>query len=82
MWFSQINGAEEMLWIIIIINDYFLKNIDEGQLKGGIYLDLKRVFDTVRHVLLMRKLSMYRFGEKEIAWFTDYFFGIENNVFV
>ena len=37
----------------IDLNDYFLKNIDEGQLTGGIYRDLKRAFDTVRHVLLL-----------------------------
>ena len=65
---------------IIDLNDYFLKNIDEGQLTGGIYLDLKRAFDTVKYVLLIRKLSMYGFGEKEIAWFTDYFFGREQCV--
>ena len=65
---------------VIDLNDYLLKNIDEGFLTGAIYLVLKRAFDTVRHLLLIRKLSRYGFGAKEIAWFTDYFTGREQCV--
>ena len=65
---------------VIDLNDYFLRNVDEGLLTGGLFLDLKRAFDTVRYVLLLRKLQRYGFGEHEIAWFTDYFSGREQCV--
>ena len=39
-------------------NDWYL-NIDKGKYTGLIFIDLKKVFDTVDHEILLEKLKMY-----------------------
>ena len=34
-------------------------NIDNGLLKGVVYIDLKKAFDTIDHAILLRKLANY-----------------------
>lgn len=36
------------------------------------FLDLKRAFDTVKHKLLISKLSLFNFSERSISWFQSY----------
>ena len=38
--------------------DEVLKKMDEIYLTGIVYIDLKKAFDTVDHVILLRKLNL------------------------
>ena len=39
--------------------DYIYKSLDEGNYVFGIYIDLKKAFDTVQHKILLHKLQYY-----------------------
>ena len=39
--------------------DYIYKSLDEGNYVFGIYIDLKKAFDTVQHKILLHKLQHY-----------------------
>ena len=39
--------------------DYIYKSPDEGNYVFGIYIDLKKAFDTVQHQILPQKLQHY-----------------------
>ena len=39
--------------------DHIYKSLDEGNYGFGIYIDLKKVFDTVQHQILRHKFHHY-----------------------
>ena len=41
-------------------------------LTGSVFIDLRKVFDTVDHCLLIEKLRGYGVNDKELDWFSDY----------
>ena len=61
----------------------FLNSLLEGKFDSGgvpkhtiaVFLDLKKAFDTVDHVILLRKLENLGAGCKEVAWFRHYLQG-------
>ena len=57
---------------IITLVDKINSAIDNGDHVIGIFLDLRKAFDTVNHQILLKKL--YKYGIRGIAlnWFTDY----------
>ena len=57
---------------VIDVQDYILKNMDEGKVTGAIFLDLKKAFDTVSHSLLIDKLKKYGISGFELNWFKSY----------
>ena len=43
--------------VLLQLTDYFLSNIDQGNLCGMVLVDLRRAFDLVNHELLLLKLD-------------------------
>jgi tetrahydromethanopterin S-methyltransferase subunit G len=54
------------------ITDIILKDIDNGKLPIGIFLDLSKAFDTLDHNIMLRKLNYYGIKGTELAWFKSY----------
>lgn len=64
----------------------FVNNIYEGfesnEYTIGIFLDLKKAFDTVNHQILIDKLNFYGIRGIPLAWFTSYLDNRERYVMV
>ena len=52
--------------------DYIYKSLDEGNYVFGIYVDLKKAFDTVKHHILLQKLEHYGIRGVVLDWFDSY----------
>ena len=57
---------------VIKLIDSWLKSIDNGELVGAIFFDLKKAFDVVDHKLLLQKLSVYKFDNNTLNWTKSY----------
>ena len=54
-----------------VIN-FIYKSLDEGNFVFGIYIDLKKAFDTVQHRILLYKLQHYGIRGLALQWFESY----------
>ncbi len=52
--------------------DQMYSAMDDGKVGGVVFLDLKKAFDTVNHVILLRKLSSIGVSEESNKWFCSY----------
>ena len=52
--------------------DFIYKSLDEGNFVFGIYIDLKKAFDTVQHRTLLYKLQHYGIRGLARQWFESY----------
>ena len=52
--------------------DTIRRNIDQGQLTGAVFIDLRKACDTVDHDVLLDKFSAMGVIGPEYEWFTDY----------
>lgn len=57
---------------LIKLTDTWLKQIDQGNMVGTVFLDLKKAFDLVDHEILLHKLKLHHFSDKSISLFTSY----------
>ena len=57
---------------VTYFTDKILKAMDQGNLTGALFIDLKKAFDTLPHESLLRKLKSYGITDITLAWFSDY----------
>ncbi len=54
------------------MTDEWLSNIDSGNVTGLIYIELRKVFDTVNHRIMIQKLAAYGVAGDSWSWFCSY----------
>ena len=54
------------------MNDKILKGFDDGLVTGMILVDLQKAFDTINHIILLKKLSIIGFSDHTVKWFQSY----------
>ena len=57
---------------IITLVERVSRALDTGKYVVGIFLDLKKAFDTVDHTILLRKLKYYGIRDNIYSWFESY----------
>ena len=57
---------------LLDVLNYIYTALDEGKYVFGIYIDLKKAFDTVNHNILLTKLEYYGIRGLALKWFTSY----------
>ena len=59
-----------------------MRNIDDGNLTGSLFLDLSKAFDRIDHSLLKIKLTASGVRGRALAWFDNYLSGRSQSVSV
>ena len=67
--------------LVSMVNEW-RKVLDEDKLVGSIMLDLSKAFDSVDHMILLRKLEHYGVRGEELKWFEGYLHGRRQRVLV
>ena len=57
---------------LISITETIKKTLDEKKFGCGVFIDLKKAFDTVNHEVLLRKLEHYGIRDISLSWFESY----------
>ena len=57
---------------LIEITEKIKESIDSGKFGCGIFIDLKKAFDTVNHKILLQKLEHYGIRGMPLKWFESY----------
>jgi hypothetical protein len=52
--------------------DNWYENMDNGKLTVDVFLDIRKAFDSIDHVILLEKLAFYGVLQLELAWFQSY----------
>ena len=67
---------------LIEMMDVWLEALDNENITAVIMLDLSAAFDVVDYSLLLEKLKIYGFQEKEVAWMCSYLTGRKQQVYI
>ena len=57
---------------LVEITEVIKESIDNGRYGCGIFIDLKKAFDTVNHRILLSKLEQYGIRGALLKWFESY----------
>ena len=57
---------------LIQISEMIKASIDTGKFGCGIFIDLRKAFDTVNHEILLNKLEHYGIRDSMLKWFQSY----------
>ena len=61
-----------MKHVIMQLIDQINDIIENNYFTSGIFIDLSKAFDTVKHQILISKLKNYRMKGKILNWFKSY----------
>ena len=68
-------------YALMEITERIKETIDESKFGCGIFIDLKKAFDTVNHNILLTKLEHYGIRGVLLDWFKSYLTGRKQYVF-
>ena len=54
------------------ITEKIKDSIENGKFGCGVFIDLKKAFDTVNHTILIKKLEQYGIKNTSLEWFKSY----------
>ncbi len=54
------------------LTELIKRALDNGNVVGAVFLDLKKAFDTVNHEILLHKLNLFSFSQQAMNWFRSY----------
>ena len=57
---------------LIRLTNQILKNMDNDEVTGRVFIDFRKAFDVIDHELLLKKLFIYRATPSSVAWFKSY----------
>ena len=60
------------IYSLIEITEKIKESVDSGKYGCGIFIDLRKAFDTVNHDILLRKLDHYGIRDVSLNWFGSY----------
>ena len=69
-------------YALIQITEQIKESIDKGKFGCGIFIALRKAFDTVNHEILLLKLEHYGIRGSILQWFPNLVYRIENNMFI
>ena len=58
--------------------DNWFENMDNGNLTGVVFLDIRKAFDLIDHSILLENFEFYGDSERELTWFKPHL--PDNNV--
>ena len=70
--FRQRHSTQQAIITLVLKNT---SSLDHGDLVIGVFLDLKKAFDTVDHRILLKKLYAYGIRGYILKWFESYLTG-------
>ena len=69
-------------YALLDVSDYIYTSLDQGKYVFGVYIDLKKAFDTVSHKILLTKLEHYGIRGLALNWFSSYLSNRSQFVFI
>ena len=67
--FRQMRSTQTALLNVV---DQWLKNMDNSEVTGVVFIDIAKAFDTVKHSLVIDKLQNIEIKNLELEWFRSY----------
>ena len=68
-------------YALVEITEHIKESIDKGKFGCGIYIDLRKAFDTVNQSILFKKMEHYGVRGVLLEWFKSYLTGRNQYVF-
>ena len=69
-------------YALMEITERIKESIDSGKFGCGIFIDLRKAFDTVNHTILLNKLEHYGIRGIPLEWFRSYLTDRKQHVFL
>ena len=57
---------------LLCIVEEIRKNLDNGIISCGVFIDLEKAFDTINHKILLSKIYHYGIRDNAFKWLTSY----------
>ena len=69
-------------YALLEISEKIKETIDKNKYGCGVFIDLRKAFDTVNHKILLNKMEHYGIRGTSLAWFNSYLFNRRQYVFI